>query len=323
MVAPNDGQGTAQESRKIWFDMNIAAKNSVPEATTERVSLSPALAVVLLAMGAVAMGISPVFVRYAETGPFASAFWRVFLAIPILCLWAWLEAGRNWPGLRFTRPVILAGLFFAGDLLFWHLSILKTTMANATLMACLAPVWVVILSGAIIGEPVHRRSILGLAICLAGAALLIGSSYRIDATRLAGDLFGLATSFFFGLYFLAVRVGRRSMQGGHITLLTTIVTAALLLMVAIASGDVLFPQTARGYGALAALGMISHAGGQGMLALALGALSAVFSSLVIYIEALAGATFGWVFFDETMGPMQLAGAALILSGLWVARPRGE
>jgi len=36
--------------------------------------------------GAVAMGISPVFVRFAEIGPFASAFWRVALALPALWL---------------------------------------------------------------------------------------------------------------------------------------------------------------------------------------------------------------------------------------------
>ena len=59
---------------------------------------------------------------------------------------------------------------------FWHLSILNTTMANATLMACLAPVWV-IMFGAIIGESVGRNSYFGLALCLIGAAMLVGSSF--------------------------------------------------------------------------------------------------------------------------------------------------
>ena len=80
---------------------------------------------------------------------------------------------------------ILAGLLFAGDLIFWHLSILKTTMANATLMACLAPVWVALFSGILIGEKVPRNSFVGLAICLTGAFFLFGSSYQLAPERLA------------------------------------------------------------------------------------------------------------------------------------------
>lgn len=287
-------------------------------------TLAAPLAFMALASGAVAMGASPIFVRYAEIGPFASAFWRVALALPLLFVWAALETpagGRRWPRLHLSPPVLYTGLFFAGDLTFWHLAILDTTMANATLMACLAPVWVLILSGLFIGEPVSRGSFAGLAVCLAGATLLIGSSYSIDPSRLIGDFYGLVTSVFFGLYFLAVRVARRTMKSGELVFSSTVVTACVLLVVALVSGNAFLPQTASGYASLAALGMVSHAGGQGLLTVALGVLSAAFSSLVIFIEAVAAAIFGWVIFGEAMGPAQLAGAALILGGVWLARPR--
>ena len=68
------------------------------------------------------------------------------------------------------------------------------------------------------------------------------------------------------------------------------------------------------------LGTLSHAGGQGLLSLALGSLSAVFSSLVIFIEAIVGAFFGWLVFGENLTATQLAGAVAILLGIWVARP---
>lgn len=282
-----------------------------------------ALAFAALVAGAMAMGVSPVFVRFSGIGPYASAFWRVALALPVLFVWAALEARAAGRPLRlqWPRPILLAGLFFAGDLVFWHLAILNTTMANATLMACLAPVWVLMFSGMAIGEPVARRSWGGLAICLAGAALLIGSSFAIDPSRMVGDLFGLATSLFFGLYFLAVRAARRTASGGQMLLLSSLVTAPALLAVALLSGDAFLPQRPSNYAALVSLGLVSHAGGQGLLALALGALSAAFSSLVIFLEAVAAAAFGWAIFGEKMGMAELAGAALILGGVWVARPR--
>jgi drug/metabolite transporter (DMT)-like permease len=303
----------------------FAFMTSDAETRSPAQSLAFPVAFVALAMGAVAMGASPVFVRHAEVGPFASAFWRVAVALPALLAWAAIEARREGRKLAWHLPVpiLWSGLFFAGDLVFWHLAILNTTMANATLMACLAPVWVLFLSGLAIGEKVPARSFAGLAVCLFGAALLIGSSYRLDPSRLIGDFYGLVTSLFFGLYFLAVRLGRRQIGSGELTLLSSGVTAIVLFVVALVSGNGLFPESASGYASLGALGLVSHAGGQGLLAVALGSLSAAFSSLVIFIEAVAAAVFGWLLFAEGLGSMQIVGAAAILAGIVIARPPGD
>ncbi len=278
-------------------------------------------------MGAIAMGVSPVFVRIAEIGPFASAFWRVFLALPVLLLWAVWEARRAGLPLSalwsFDRSIVLCGIFFAGDLFFWHLAILQTTIANATLLSCLAPVWVALLSGAFIGEKVGPNVFLGLGLCLLGAALLIGSSFQVDPNRLIGDIYGMCTSVFFGLYFLAVRVARRKHGAAATTLMGATITAPILLFAAVVAGQGLIPQTMTGVLALLALGVVSHSGGQGLLAVALGSLSAAFSSLVIFIEALAAAFFGWLIFSEALTLLQSAGGALILAGIWIARPRSN
>ena len=291
----------------------------------QRAALPFALAFLALVLGAMAMGISPVFVREAGIGPFASAFWRVGLALPLLLVWAAVEARRDGAplieALRFDRAVWLCGATFAGDLFFWHLAILNTSIANATFLACLAPVWVVLLSGWLIGERVGREAYAGLALCLVGAALLIGLNYAAAPERVVGDVYGVATSLFFGLYFLAIRVGRRTSGAGALTFKSTLVTAGLLLVVALAAGGALWPDETSEIAALFALGIVSHSGGQGLLAVALGSLSAIFSSLVIFIEAIAAALFAWVFAGEALSPLQLVGGALILLGIWVARPR--
>ena len=62
-----------------------------PAAAT-RGALAPFAALVA---GAVAMGVSPIFVRLADVGPFASAFWRVALALPLLYAWMRLADGRE------------------------------------------------------------------------------------------------------------------------------------------------------------------------------------------------------------------------------------
>ncbi len=281
-----------------------------------------------LLAGAVAMGISPVFVRSAEVGPFSSAFWRVALSLPLLWAWARIEetearkrSGYSRP--PFSRAQVLVGLFFAGDLIFWHLAIIHTTVANATFLATMAPVWVLIGSGIFIGEPVSRAMFAGLGLCLIGAGTLVGSSYGFAPERLLGDAFGIITSLFFGIYFLAVRVTRRSAGAGLVLFRSSLITASVLFFVALVFEGDFLPQTLVGYAALIAIAVVSHAGGQGLLAFALGHLSAAFSSLVIFLEAVAAAGFGWLILDESLTSLQIAGGIAILAGIWVARPRAS
>jgi len=80
------------------------------------------------------------------------------------------------------------------------------------------------------------------------------------------------------------------------------------------------PHTLRGVLTLIALAWISHAGGQGLLAVALGRLPAAFSSLVIFLEAIAAACFAWAILGEPVTLIQAAGGLAILAGIYVARP---
>jgi len=281
-----------------------------------------------LLLAALAMGTSPLFVRLAGVGPFASAFWRVAAALPLLWLWAAWEARRSGEPLgaafRMDSAIALAGLLFAGDLLVWHLAILNTTVANATFFAAMTPVWVVLGSGLLIGERVGRGAVVGVVLCIGGAAALVGSSYSFDRGHLIGDVYGIATSVFFGAYFMAVRVARRSSGTGRIVFLSSVITAPVLLAATLLTEGQLLPASLGGAMALIGLSLFSHAGGQGFLAFALGHLPAAFSSLVTFLGSLVAAGLAWIFLNEAMSPVQAIGGALILAGIYVARPpRGQ
>ncbi|MBV9290768.1 MAG: DMT family transporter, partial [Hyphomicrobiales bacterium] len=247
--------------------------------------LAPFLALVA---GAGAMGASPIFVRLADVGPFASAFWRVALALPLL--YAWLRlAEKGKPARRISRPAILSGLAFAGDLCFWHLSIMHTSVANATFFATTAPIWVVVFGWLLLRQRVRGEVLLGLFLCITGGAALLAESLELRPAGAVGDAFGLATGLFFGLYFLAIKAARRTASAARVTFQATLITAAILFVVAGMSEPVLLPRSARGVAALVAMAWISHCGGQGLLSVALGRLPAAFSSLVIFLEAIAAA----------------------------------
>lgn len=298
--------------------MTSAAATTVP-----RSSLAAPFAALLL--GAVAMGVSPVFVRLADVGPFTSAFWRVVLALPVLWLWMRIAergaAGADTPGRTFSLPTVLAGLAFMGDLLCWHLSILKTSIANATFFATTAPVWAVVAGWLLFRTRVAASVLAGLALCIVGGAALVAQSMRADPGHVTGDLLGLGTGMFFGLYFLAVSAARRETGAARVTFAVSLITAAGLFVVALVREHAFLPASIHGWAALVAMAWISHAGGQGLLSVALGLLPTAFSSLVIFLEALAAAGIAWLVLGEAVTPVQAFGGLAILAGIWIARPK--
>lgn len=293
---------------------------SEPRPATRDSSLAPAMAALI--GGALAMGLSPVFVRLADVGPFASAFWRVALALPVLYAWMRLDerGATARPAASFTRATLLAGLVFTGDLFFWHLAIVNTTVANATFFATTAPLWVVLVTWLVFRRRVAGGVVAGLALCLLGGAALVWHSLGFAPERLRGDAFGLATAVFFGFYFLAVERARRDAGAARVTFESSVVTSALLFIVALVMEGRILPHSLQGVVALLVIAWVSHAGGQGLLAVALGRLPATFSSLVIFLEAIAAAVFAWLVLGEALSTAQMLGGALILVGIWLARP---
>ena len=281
------------------------------------------VSILALLGAALAMSISPNLVRFADVGPLSSAFWRVLLAVPVL--WMWMRMEERQPGQRKGRswslPIFLTGLFFAGDLLLWHLAIMRTSIANATFFATMAPLWVVIFGWLVLRQRVDRATLAGLLLCMIGGSALIYQSLGLDASYAVGDALGIGTGVFFGLYFLAVGAARKETGAARVTFEMSLITIAILLAAALVFEGDIMPVTAEGWGVLLALALVSHAGGQGLLSVALGRLPTVFSSLVIFLEAVAAAGFAWVLHDEPVSLLQAIGGAVILGGIWIARPR--
>jgi drug/metabolite transporter (DMT)-like permease len=283
---------------------------------------SEALALLALVGGSVAMGASPVFVRFADVGPFASAFWRAFLALPVLLAWdAAVHGRRGEKSVPIGSATWLAGIFFAGDLIFWHLAILNTTVANATFLATTAPVFVALGAWLLLGERPSFASFGGLVLCLSGGLALLGESYGFAPERLHGDAAGLCTAVFFGAYVLAASAARARLGAARLMLVSTAITSVCLLVVALLLEPRLLPGSIEGFVAVLALALVSQAAGQGLVAIALGTLPATFSALVIFLEAVAAAGFGWIVLGEALGAVQAFGGVLILAGIFVARPR--
>jgi len=278
------------------------------------------LALPAVLAGGIAIGFSPIFVRLSELGPVATGFYRMFLALPLLWLWMRLETRRA-AGKRPVEwlAVALPGALFAGDILFWHWSITYTTVANATLLANFAPVVVTLGAWLFLRERITAMFLLGMALAMGGAALLVNASVALGSRYVLGDMLGLITACFFGSYVIAVARVRDRMAASTLMLYSSAVTALLLLAATVISGENLLPASASGWSVLVALAWVSQATGQGLIAYALGHLPASFSALAILIEPLTAAILGWAWLGEALSVLQAIGGGIVLAGIMVAR----
>jgi len=274
--------------------------------------MRPALPALLL--GAVCIALSPIFVRLSEAGPTATAFWRVALAVPVL--WIFFRGPLKGPKLLF----LAAGIAFAGDLVFWHKSIQFTSVANSTLLANLASIFVTLAAWLLWRERPKPLFLVALALALGGVALLVHTSLSFSGTALLGDALGVVTAMFYAWYILAVKGLRdRGAATLQVMAVTTTLTAVILFPVALASGEQMLPSSAYGWGVLLGLALITHAAGQGLIAYALAHLPATFSSVGLLLQPVVAAFFAWVLLSEPLVALQIAGGLVVLAAIWLAR----
>ena len=290
------------------------------EATRSRFPL--AFAGLVVAVCCLATG--GIFVKLSAVDPIATGAWRIGLALPFAYAWQALERRRNQAA---DRPVStnqllllwLAGACLGLDLALWNVSFHYTTVANANLLANLVPFVVVPAAWLAYRETITRLFAIGFVIALTGVIILLSPKLGAGAGSLFGDTLALMTALFYGSYLLLVSGLRRTIGSGRIMYLTSFGTLSVLVPLALIFERRLLPVTLLDLWPLLGLALLAHLGGQGLLAACLRYIPASLSSVLVLMQPIVAALYAWPLFGETMGPIELLGAAVCLAGLFVAK----
>jgi drug/metabolite transporter (DMT)-like permease len=274
------------------------------------------LAALLGANLALAMG--PWLVRSTDVGPVAAAFWRMALALPLLVVFAlWFGRGTTTPPRGRNRMwLAFAGLFFAADLACWHLGIVQTKLANATLLgntaSLLYPVY------GFIAMRLWPTRMQGLALLLAtlGAVLLMGRSYELSPRNFTGDLLSLAAGIFYTFYLVGIEKARGQMAQWSVLAWSTAASSLPLLGAALMLGEKVVPGQ---WSILFGLAFMSQIVGQGLLVLSLGRLPPLIIGLAFLIQPFISALIGWSVYGETLALADWIGAGLVGLALILVR----
>ena len=279
----------------------------------------PRIAFVAVILANVALAFGPWFVRLADTGPVAAAFWRIALAAPVIGGLALMSGVRPRALPRgLWLMLALAGVAFAADLGSWHIGIRRTTLANATLFGNSATFIFPIYGFLVVRAWPTRTQALALVLAAVGAALLMGRSYQVDSRHLAGDLFCVLAGVLYAVYFVCMARARATMAPLSALALSTIASIVPLLGFAMVLGERIMPTD---WTPLIALALVSQIIGQGLMVYALGKLSPLVIGIALLVQPVVAGTIGWVVYGERLGVPDLIGVLLVAAALVLVRGR--
>lgn len=280
---------------------------------------SPHVLALLALLGAnTLLAFGPVFVRQADVGPVAAGFWRLTLAVPPLALAAVFVRGGS--PLRIDRTMaaalVIGGLAFAADLAAWHLGILRTLLANATLFGNSAVLFYPVYGFLVARSWPNAGQATALVLAVVGAMLMMGQSAELSARHLTGDLLCLLAGLLYTVYFAAMAHARTRLGPVAALALATIAGTLPLLVAALAMGERVMPHD---WTPLIALALASQVLGQGLMIYAIGQLTPMVMGIGLLIQPVIGAAIGWCWYGERLGPVDLLGGALVAVALVLVR----
>lgn len=285
----------------------------------DAIAARPRLAALL---GAVCIAFSGILYRWAEVSPSTGTVFRALFGLPLLGAVAYLEH-RRYGALpsRTIRLALVAGVFFAGDLLFWHHAIEAVGAGLATVLGNLQVLVVGVVAWLAFGERPSRATFLALPIVLVGVALISGAigGGAYGANPGLGVVLGLATAVCYGAYLLTIRRGGRDLRrpAGPVAI-ATVSTAVVAAVAGLVIGDLdpLPPVASLAW--LALLGLTSQSLGYLLISISLTRLPAVLTSIILLTQPVMTVALAIVLLGEAPSMIQIVGVALVIGGIGVA-----
>jgi drug/metabolite transporter (DMT)-like permease len=276
------------------------------------------LAYIALGVGVLSLSFSAMFVRWANAPGPVTAFYRLFFSVFLLFPFFVPKLGTN----RFirTRALIfplLAGVFTACDLGLWTTSLSYTTASNATLLGNTSPLWVALGTWLILKRKLSSGFWRGLAVALAGAALIMGTDFILHPRFGIGDVMAVFTGFFYGGYFLFTEKSRTTFDPvSHIWFVGIGATITLFIL-NVALGNPLAGFETNTWLIFLATALVSQLIGYMSLAFALGHLPAAVVSPTMILQPIVTTLLAIPLLGEIPTIWQGIGGVIALFGIYM------
>lgn len=305
----------------LTTDISDVSDTSRPVAAIAPAGPTRARVYSILAVGIVSIAMSGIFTRWAHVPGPVSAFYRVAIAEIVLAP-VFLRAVSRGSATYDRRAWLLAlasGAFFALDLGMWNTSLLLTPVANSTLLANDAPIIVGLIALLVFHERLRMSYWLGMAIAVAGMAVIVGHDLvgKAHVDLGGGDALALAAGVSYALYLTVTQRVRARMDTLASLWIPGFTGMILLLIVCLVTHQTLWGFSTGVWLSLFGLGLISQALGWMSINYALGHLPASVVSVTLLGQPVLTALLAVPLLSQPIGPLQVLGGAVALVGIYL------
>lgn len=257
-----------------------------------------------------------------DVQPLTLTLARFILGTAVLLPLAWSDFRSHRSHLPWGQ-LALAGLF--GGCLFFalqNLGLASTTASKASLIQSSVPALIALLSVPILKERIGLERGAGVAASMLGVAIIViaGDGSTLAGGTTIGDIIMLGCALSWAAYTIEVKglEGRVS----PLVLSTASVGFGALFMIPFAGYELVTQAapalTITGGLAIAYLGLVASAAPFLLWNFAISQLDASEAATYINLVPVVAVVSAVVLLEETLLPVQLAGAVLVLGGVWIA-----
>lgn len=273
--------------------------------------ISPrALGALGVSFATVSWGLVPLVLKQTEMPTLAFASYRLWFGVAVYGV-AMAATGRR---LRWStlRACALGGLFFGADVAFIFNAFKLTSVANATIIGALAPVFIALGAARWFGERIDRRSLAVILVAFAGVAVVaVGSSGSASWSPL-GDMFAALSTVSWTTYWLFSKRARRTVPTLEYMTSVMLVAAVIVTATTAVSGVSLAPPRGTDWAWIWAITLIPGATGHLLVAWSHRHLEAWVASLITQSQPIVASIAAWAIIGEVLTPLTAAGGLVVI-----------
>jgi drug/metabolite transporter (DMT)-like permease len=273
--------------------------------------------VLLLVAATFAISTSPILARNLSDVPAVGiSFWRMAIGAIILWLYSKIKptASLSTKNRNYT---ILGGIFLGIHFQFFFESIKLTTIANATFLGTLAPLFTLFLEKFWLKRRIQKNMIFALAIIFTGSIIIVSDQFDSSSNYSMGNLYALICSFWIALAFMISENVRKEAGTVAFSRLLFAAAAITLMMISFYTGESLIGYSRMDYFGLFLLGLIPTVFGHSTFYFALRYIQPTIVASFPLGEPIIASVIAYFLFSEAVGMAIVFGGALTITGLFI------
>lgn len=273
----------------------------------------------VLAIGAVAVSTSAIFVKLANAPAPVIAFYRLFFTV-LLMLPVFLWKYRNELRAIKKRDWLfssISGVFLALHFILWFESLNYTSVTSSTVLVTMQPVFAFIGTYFLFKEKIGLGAILSTCLALCGSIIISWGDFQISGSALYGDFLAIVSCIMVTAYLLFGQTVRKRLTLVTYTFVVYSISTITLFLYVVILKYPLGGYASQDWMYFLLLAIVPTLLGHNLFNWSLKWVSTSTISVSILFEPVGAAILAYFILSEKIIHTQIFGGVIIILGIWL------